>query len=31
MNKKKALVGAAIVIVVAGAYFLFAGKKQEIL
>ena len=29
MNKKKALVGAAIVIVVAGAYFLFAGKKTR--
>ena len=29
MNKKKALIGAAIVIVVAGAYFLFAGKKTR--
>ncbi len=29
MNKKKALVGAAIVIVVAGAYFLFGGKKTR--
>lgn len=29
MNKKKALIGAAIVIVVAGAYFLFGGKKTR--